>query len=491
MGWTYAIPAGTFVDADNDPITCSATLADGTPLPSWLKFDPNVVPFGRFVGSPEAAGVLSGQFDLMVTATDGATSVSATFSLVLGIDGQPLYKPVNPREALVTVYDAQAPGSAGPVDVWIGLAAPSAQTMTMSVATQNGVSTNANTHYTAKTEWVVFHPGEQYKKVTIQMLQGLTGSQTVNVNLSVSGGHDISGTVARSSGQIRVTPVTLPPVDAVLSNVPPKTLAERITNKTRVHREDFLGDFQATDVGLKSDGVTAGWRDRLTHGREQTGNNEDGYYAPSTGTAATPLVMMPSGKRALKAEYIPNYITTSFKTYNYTSAVIIGHRNTATYVKPGDIVKFRVKITNPTVHTWPAVWLLPTNQQWPPEIDLMEAFYTNTTGFASPSSTHAYRATSHWFNNGSYGTARQIEDILPGFAHNDWHEWSCYLGPNYTEYFVDGLPFVMVPNKITRDYGYKEWYPLIDLAVGGIVGVPNNPTDFPVYMELDYYEVWR
>jgi hypothetical protein len=323
------------------------------------------------------------------------------------------------------------------------------------------------------------------------MLQGLTGTQTVNLNLSVSGGHDISGTVARASGQIRVTPVTLPPVGAVLSNIAPKTLAQRIANKTRVHREDFLGDFQATDSGLKSDGVTPGWRDRLTHGREQTGNNEDGYYAPAQGTAATPLVMMPSGKRALKAEYIPSYITTSFKTYNYTAAVIIGHRNTATYVKPGDIVKFRVKITNPTVHTWPAVWLLPTDQGWPPEIDLMEAFYTNTTGFASPTNTHAYRATSHWLNNGSYGTARQLEDIVPGFAHNDWHEWSCYLGPNYQEYFVDGQPFVMVPNKISRDYGYKEFYPLIDIAVGGAVGVPNNPTDFPVYMELDYYEVWR
>jgi hypothetical protein len=105
-----------------------------------------------------------GQFDFKVTATDGATSVSTNFSLVLGIDGQPLYKLTNPREALVSIYDAQAPSGAGPVDVWVGLAVPAAQTMTMSVVTQNGTGTNQNTHYTGKTEWVVFHPGEQYKK---------------------------------------------------------------------------------------------------------------------------------------------------------------------------------------------------------------------------------------------------------------------------------------------------------------------------------------
>ncbi|MBA0186451.1 putative Ig domain-containing protein, partial [Pectobacterium versatile] len=34
------IPAGTFTDPDGDTLTLSATLADGTALPSWLSFNP-------------------------------------------------------------------------------------------------------------------------------------------------------------------------------------------------------------------------------------------------------------------------------------------------------------------------------------------------------------------------------------------------------------------------------------------------------------------
>ncbi|MBN3053639.1 hypothetical protein H4F45_19630, partial [Pectobacterium brasiliense] len=37
----FSVPAGTFTDADvGDTLTLSATLADGSPLPSWITFNP-------------------------------------------------------------------------------------------------------------------------------------------------------------------------------------------------------------------------------------------------------------------------------------------------------------------------------------------------------------------------------------------------------------------------------------------------------------------
>lgn len=75
----YAIPAGTFTDADNDELTLSATLEDGSALPTWLSFDPST---GRFTGTPDDAQV--GSLDVAVTASDGnGGTVRDVFSLTV------------------------------------------------------------------------------------------------------------------------------------------------------------------------------------------------------------------------------------------------------------------------------------------------------------------------------------------------------------------------------------------------------------------------
>lgn len=73
--WTFQVPTTTFTDADSDPLTYTATLADGSPLPSWLTFNPVT---HTFSGSP---GDVNGSLALKVTASDGLGSVSANFTL--------------------------------------------------------------------------------------------------------------------------------------------------------------------------------------------------------------------------------------------------------------------------------------------------------------------------------------------------------------------------------------------------------------------------
>jgi len=78
--FSFVVPAGTFVDVDQvhgDTLTYSATLADGTALPTWLSFDPTTRTFG---GTPLNSDV--GTLALTVTATDqGTLSTSAGFTL--------------------------------------------------------------------------------------------------------------------------------------------------------------------------------------------------------------------------------------------------------------------------------------------------------------------------------------------------------------------------------------------------------------------------
>ena len=83
----FTLPGGTFGDADGDALTITATLVDGRPLPSWLRFDG-----ARLTGTPPAD--YNGSLDLAFTASDGTLSV--TDQVRLGI------QPVNDAPTLQT-----------------------------------------------------------------------------------------------------------------------------------------------------------------------------------------------------------------------------------------------------------------------------------------------------------------------------------------------------------------------------------------------------
>ncbi|PPC74734.1 hypothetical protein C4K68_24280, partial [Pokkaliibacter plantistimulans] len=63
--FSFVVPAGTFADVDaGDSLTLSATLADGSALPSWLSFDAST---GTFSGTPDNGDV--GSLSIRVIAT--------------------------------------------------------------------------------------------------------------------------------------------------------------------------------------------------------------------------------------------------------------------------------------------------------------------------------------------------------------------------------------------------------------------------------------
>ena len=88
----YAVPAGTafrvdlpadcFTDPDEgDVLTVSARCADGSPLPRWLRFDPEIL---RFSGQAPAS--LAGVTELALRATD-FDGARAEGRVVLNHDG--------------------------------------------------------------------------------------------------------------------------------------------------------------------------------------------------------------------------------------------------------------------------------------------------------------------------------------------------------------------------------------------------------------------
>ncbi len=86
--------AGLFADPDGDSLTVTATLSDGSPLPSWLTFDGST-----FTGTPPAN--FNGSVAITLTATDpSAASVSQAFTLTVN--------PVNDAPVVATPVASQS-----------------------------------------------------------------------------------------------------------------------------------------------------------------------------------------------------------------------------------------------------------------------------------------------------------------------------------------------------------------------------------------------
>ena len=71
-GFSFTVPPTSFIDVDaGDSLTLSATLADGSPLPAWLVFDPVTQTFS---GTPLNDDV--GSLTIRVTATDTSGAIA-------------------------------------------------------------------------------------------------------------------------------------------------------------------------------------------------------------------------------------------------------------------------------------------------------------------------------------------------------------------------------------------------------------------------------
>ncbi len=78
--FSFAIPEDSFTDPEGEPLTFTATLADGSPLPDWLTFDPAT---GALSGTPDDGD--AGDLEIAVTAEDDqGNTITDTFAL--GVD---------------------------------------------------------------------------------------------------------------------------------------------------------------------------------------------------------------------------------------------------------------------------------------------------------------------------------------------------------------------------------------------------------------------
>jgi parallel beta-helix repeat protein len=110
--FSYVVPATSFTDPDNDSLSYTASLADGSALPDWLTFD---AASRTFSGTPHSTA--SGTYSVKITATDGSNAnVSDSFTLaVQDVPAAPIIINGTPNNDTLTgtVANEQLVGGAG------------------------------------------------------------------------------------------------------------------------------------------------------------------------------------------------------------------------------------------------------------------------------------------------------------------------------------------------------------------------------------------
>jgi beta-glucanase (GH16 family) len=128
---------------------------------------------------------------------------------------------------------------------------------------------------------------------------------------------------------------------------------------------------------------------------------------------------------------------------------------------------------------WPAFWLLPVSDKWPPEIDIMEMLGNNPNKIL----------LTYFWNNGVYPPPKSTSTYTGTNFSEGWHTFAINWEPNSITWYIDGIErkhvqSIHVPNT--------QMQIIANLAVGGTLpGSPTSETAFPATMKIDYIRVYN
>ncbi len=236
----------------------------------------------------------------------------------------------------------------------------------------------------------------------------------------------------------------------------------------------FSDEFNTLDLW---NGESGTWDTNFWWGRENGStlykNEELQWYVQPDYEPTNPVnpFSTDNGVVTITAERAPEDIRPYIENYEYTSGLLTTYESFAQ--KYG---YFEMRADMPENDgTWPAFWLLPKDQSWPPELDVVEM---------RGQEPNRLDLTAHTKQTGSQ------TEILSSVNVSDTSGFHTY-GVLWTEddlvwYFDD----VEVARTSTPADMHKEMYLLANLAVGGIAGEPDDGLAVPAEMQIDYIRAY-
>lgn len=189
-------------------------------------------------------------------------------------------------------------------------------------------------------------------------------------------------------------------------------------------------------------------------------NNEQEYYRPLAVTVG-------SGEAV---------ITSTFQPWGgrpYTSGEITTRGK---FTQQYGRFEARAKLPR-TRGLWPAFWMLPASDAWPPEIDIMELLGHD------PTRVHM---THHW------GTWPNVQSYTSNWVGPDfttsYHEFRVDWYPDALVWYVDGVQRSSHNAAIPQE----PFYMILNTAVGGDwPGMPDATTVFPQRYHIEYVRAYK
>jgi beta-glucanase (GH16 family) len=156
-------------------------------------------------------------------------------------------------------------------------------------------------------------------------------------------------------------------------------------------------------------------------------------------------------------------------TYPYRSCVVTTDKKFAfTY----GYVQIRAQMPDGQ-SLWPALWLVPSDYSWPPEVDIMEML-----GQATHTLVMTYHAPNY----------QRPQGYFYGADLTGWHTYGLAWAAGLLTWYLDGQEVF----HTTDDVSAKSMYLIMNLAVGGTwAGMVSSGTPASASMNVDYVRIWK
>jgi beta-glucanase (GH16 family) len=197
-------------------------------------------------------------------------------------------------------------------------------------------------------------------------------------------------------------------------------------------------------------------------GCTNSGNHELEWYQPDEVFVENGLLRLRAQERSVK------------EGFTYTSGMVTTHKK---FSFQYGYVEARYKVPAGQ-GLWPALWLLPEDEHWPPEIDIHEVLGHQITTIYT---------TLHYTTDGKNHFSSGSSWKGPDFSA-DFHTIGLLWEPHLIIWTIDGIERFAVTENIPQE----PFYLLANLAVGGDwPGSPIESTAFPIYYDIDYLRIYE
>jgi beta-glucanase (GH16 family) len=261
-----------------------------------------------------------------------------------------------------------------------------------------------------------------------------------------------------------------------------------IHRRPDAYRPTFRDDFDDLDVSRFNEDAVGGvlrapaWRSRYRHPRKDFINGEKQVYVdPSVaGTGSVPLGLQPfslrDGVLSITADRASAAASAVLWGQRYTSGAI-----TTEYTHWQQYGWFEIRTRLPVGRgLWPAFWLLPKREAWPPEIDVFEA-----SGMRPDEAIFTVHEPGPGRDAASSGWLK-----LPPPAADGFRTFACEWTERRISFYVEGRRmFEHVGHRI-----HEPMYLLANMGVGSSdphwIPDPDESTPFPAAFEIDHIRAY-